>query len=280
MGYTIRTMTRDEVRLAVDWAATEGWNPGLHDAQTFASADPDGFFVGELDGQPVATMSMVKYGPAFAFLGLYIVHPEFRGRGLGWAIWQHGMACAAGRQVGLDGVVTQQDNYRKSGFRLAWRNLRYQGKGLPTQRTSACIGPLAALPFDTVQAYDAPFFPADRSTFLRTWITQPDAHAFGYVEHGQLHGYGVMRRCRVGWKIGPLVADREAVAEALYLALATHAGVDVPVYLDLPEPNAAAVDLMHHHGMKVVFETARMYTGEAPRLPVDRLYGVTTLELG
>lgn len=102
MGYVTRTMTRDEVAGAIDWAAQEGWNPGRHDAATFHAADPQGFFLGELDGEPIASISVVKYGAGFAFLGLYIVRPEFRGRGHGWALWQHGRASAAGRQVGLD----------------------------------------------------------------------------------------------------------------------------------------------------------------------------------
>jgi hypothetical protein len=190
------------------------------------------------------------------------------------------MATLAGRQVGLDGVVAQQDNYRKSGFSLAWRNVRYEAPALPTQRVDACVVPLATVPFDTVQAYDADFFPAPRAALLRAWLAQGDAHAFGYMHHGRLQGYGVMRRCLDGWKVGPLFADREAVAEALYTALASHAGASGPVYLDLPEPNAAALALAHRHGMKMVFETARMYTGTAPAVPIERLYGVTTFELG
>jgi hypothetical protein len=33
-------------------------------------------------------------------------------------------------------------------------------------------------------------------------------------------------------------------------------------------------------GMKPVFTTARMYTKQAPNLPLDKIYGVTSLELG
>jgi len=32
--------------------------------------------------------------------------------------------------------------------------------------------------------------------------------------------------------------------------------------------------------MHPVFETARMYTGAIPELPMDRLFGVTSFELG
>src|SRR5262245_49128429 len=43
MGYEIRTMSRAELGLALDWAAAEGWNPGLDDATPFHVADPAGF---------------------------------------------------------------------------------------------------------------------------------------------------------------------------------------------------------------------------------------------
>ena len=279
-GYRCRTMSRDELALAIDWAAQEGWNPGLHDAASFHAADPEGFFVGELAGEPVAAISVVKYGAAFAFLGLYIVLPPFRGRGFGWTLWQHGMASAGGRQVGLDGVVAQQDNYRKSGFTLAWRNVRYEGAGGRQAPRDARVVPLLTLPFETVLDYDRAFFPSERARFLRAWLQQSGAAAFGFVDGGRLQGYGLVRRCRSGWKIGPLFADSEAIAEALYAALAGHAAVGEPVFLDLPEPNAAANALARRHGMKMVFETARMYTGTAPSVPMERMYGVTTFELG
>lgn len=278
--YITRTMSLDEVPLAIEWAAQEGWNPGLHDAETFPAADRQGFFVGALEGEPVASISVVKYEPGFAFLGLYIVRPEWRGRGLGWALWQHGMASASGRQVGLDGVVEQQPNYRKSGFELAWRNVRHEGRGGASAPDDARVVDLAAVPFDAVCAYDNAYFPAERTSFLRAWLTQPDAAARGWVEDGRLQGYGLIRRCRSGWKIGPLFAEREHIAECLFLALCARASVEEPVYLDLPEANAAAVALAKRHHMRMVFETARMYTGQPPAVNMRGLYGVTTFELG
>lgn len=279
-GYRTRTMTREEVALAIEWAAQEGWNPGLHDAGCFHAADPTGFLLGELDGEPVASISVVKYGSSFAFLGLYIVRPEFRGRGFGWALWRAGMASAADRQVGLDGVVEQQPNYFKSGFALAWRNVRYEGRGRPGVPLPRHVVPLASVPFDTVREYDRPFFPDDRSRFLEAWLRQPDATAFGFVNDGHLQGYGLMRRCRSGRKIGPLFADSEAIAECLYLALSAAAPDDQPLYLDSPETNPHAVALTRRHGMRMVFETARMYTGAPPPSPTGRTYGITTFELG
>lgn len=106
--FHVRAMRADEIGLAVDWAAAEGWNPGLADAQCFAVVDAGGFLVGEHEGKPAATISTVVYNDRFAFLGFYIVRPDLRGRfrhahmgsGDGTRRWSH---CRAGRCRGAAG---------------------------------------------------------------------------------------------------------------------------------------------------------------------------------
>ena len=280
---TIRPMSRRQLDHGVDWAAAEGWNPGLHDADSFHATDPEGFLVGSLGDEPVGMISAVKYGADFGFLGFYIVRPDYRGRGYGLALWNAAMHALKGRLVGLDGVVAQQGNYRKSGFALAYNNVRYQGvlkAGDRGWQQDPNIIPLDRLSFDTLRHYDAPFFPCERRRFLKNWITQTGSRSLAYVDQGQLVGYGVIRPCRAGYKIGPLFADKAHVADRLLQALAANLPKDSVVQLDLPEVNAAAVALARAHGMEPVFETARMYTGTAPVLAVDRMFGITTFELG
>jgi hypothetical protein len=279
--YTIRAMSRPEVEFAVDWAASEGWNPGLYDARCFYAADPEGFLIGLLGDEPVACISVVKYGAFFGFLGFYIVKPEYRGMGYGLGIWNAGLTRLQGRTVGLDGVIAQQKNYKKSGFTLAYRNIRYQGNGggrdVPHDSS---IVKLREIPFEDVNYYDKPFFPDDRKAFLRCWIDQKESTALGVMQKGKLSGYGVIRPCRKGYKIGPLFSDTPLIAEKLFLALKATTSVDEPIFLDIPETNKEALDMVNHHKMNVVFETARMYTGEIPNLPVQKIFGVTTFELG
>jgi GNAT superfamily N-acetyltransferase len=277
--YDIRVMTRAELDLAVDWAAREGWNPGLDDARAFHAADPEGFFVGTLDGEPVASISLVAYDAAFAFLGFYLVKPQLRGRGLGLALWREAMARRARPLTGLDGVVAQQANYAKSGFRLAYRNIRFGGPAPSAAATTGAIVPAAEVPFERVLAYDRIFFPARRPAFLSLWLTQPRGTALAMLDDDRIVGLGAVRPCRQGCKIGPLYADNESVAEAVFLQLASHAHGG-SVFLDVPEPNAAALRLAERHGLASVFETARMYTGAAPQIPLAQLYGVTSFELG
>jgi hypothetical protein len=120
-------MIRQELDVAVDWAAAEGWNPGWHDADCFYAADAGGFLIGLLGDEPIATIAVVRYGVSFGFVGFYIVKAAYRGQGYGLQIWKAGLRRLEGRVVGLDGVVDQQENYKKSGFLLAHRNVRYQG---------------------------------------------------------------------------------------------------------------------------------------------------------
>jgi GNAT superfamily N-acetyltransferase len=275
----IRTMRPDEISIAVDWAAAEGWNPGLADAACFATVDPGGFLIGELDGAPVATVSCVNYGASFAFLGFYIVRKDVRGRGYGLRIWNAAIAHAGSRVIGLDGVVAQQQNYGKSGFKLAYANVRYGGTVAAPDAPKAGVIALSDVPLADVEADDAKVFPGSRRAFLRAWIGSPGHVGCALVREGRLAGWGVIRQCRKGRKIGPLVADDRATAEVVLSALLARVGGG-EIFLDVPSINRDAVALAQDLGLAPVFETARMYTGAIPQLRLERVFGVTTFELG
>jgi GNAT superfamily N-acetyltransferase len=276
---SIRTMRPDEISIAVNWAAAEGWNPGLGDDACFAAVDPEGFLIGELDGAPAATVACVNYSASFAFLGFYIVREDLRGRGYGLRIWDAAIAHAGSRVIGLDGVVAQQQNYRKSGFELAYANVRYGGIVAAPDAPQAGVTALAEVPLTAVEAYDATVFPAPRPAFLSAWIGAPGHVGCALVRDGGLVGWGVIRPCRKGYKVGPLVADDRAGAEVVLSSLLASVGGG-EIFLDVPGINRDAVALAQGRGLVPVFETARMYTGAIPPLRLERVFGVTTFELG
>jgi hypothetical protein len=275
----IRNLRPDEISIAVNWAAAEGWNPGLADAACFGAVDAEGFFIGELDGEPAATISCVNYGASFAFLGFYIVRKDLRGRGLGLRIWDAAIAHAHPRVIGLDGVVAQQQNYKKSGFELAYANVRYGGTVAAPDVPQAGVIALGDIPLAMVEASDATVFPAPRLSFLRAWIGAPGHIGRALLRDGELAAWGVIRPCRQGFKIGPLVADDRAAAEAVLSALLAAIGGG-EIFLDVPGPNRDAVALAKDLGLAPVFETARMYRGRIPPLQLEQVFGVTTFELG
>jgi hypothetical protein len=272
-------MAPGEVGLIRDWADAEKWNPGTHDGPAFFAADPDGFFVGLLAGEPVACLSCVRYGAAFGFFGQFIVRPGHRGRGFGVVIGKAGLAHLAGRNVGLEGVLNKVRNYERIGFRLAHHTVRYAGTGGGARPDG--LVPLADVPFAAVAAYDAGCFPAPREAFLREWVRLPELLALGAVGGGRLTGYGVLRRSTNGYKVGPLFADDPGTAARLLAGL-TAAVPGQEFCIDIPDGTVqpGGGELVGRFGLTEVFRTARMYTGGVPHHQMNRVFGVTSLELG
>jgi len=278
--YRIGNMKRSDVDLAIEWAAQEGWNPGWQDAEIFFAADPDGFFIGSLAGEPISTISAVKYDNDFGFLGFYIVKPEYRGRGYGFKIWQKGLQYLKGCNIGLDGVIAQQDNYRKSGFKLAYRNIRYEGLAVRTSYSHPDIDSASQIPFSLLEVYERQYFPAGRNGFLQNWLNQNGGDTAVYFKAGEIEGYGVIRKCRIGSKIGPLFANSAAIADSIMQKLISNLVTGDKFYLDIPEVNEAAKKMVMKYRMKPVFETARMYTEDKPKIDLNGIFGVTSFELG
>jgi hypothetical protein len=278
--YKIIRMNQQQLNIAIDWAADEGWNPGLNDAETFYQTDPNGFFAGVLNQKIIAVGSAVIYDEHFAFCGFYIVDSLYRDQGYGLELTKARLNYIGKRNAGIDGVMEMVDKYSLIGYKFAHNNARYvlESHQLhPKENTS--ITPISAVNFDDLCTYDRDHFPAFRSIFLRSWINQKQAKAVAYIAEGQIHGYGVIRTCQTGFKIGPLFANDFNTADCLFRDLASYAQ-GKSIFLDIPEPNQAAIDLVRHYGMHKVFATARMYLKEEPQINMHEIYGITSFELG
>ncbi|WP_326761999.1 GNAT family N-acetyltransferase [Streptomyces phaeochromogenes] len=278
-GLVVTQASLDDWPVIKGWAADEGWDPGKSDGACFFTQDPEGFFLGRIDGEPVSAISVVNYGADYAFLGCYLVRPDVRGRGYGLTTWKTALAHAGGRTVGLDGVVAQQGNYRQSGFELAYKTFRFGGVPAAGESAGTGVRAAGAADLDAITAYDSACYPADRAGFVEHWLTEAGHRALVRIVDGRLTGYSVIRPALTSLRIGPLFADTAEDARALFAALAAEAD-GRPVSVDIPETSATGVALAEEYGLTPSFETARMYTGPVRPYAADRVYGVTTLELG
>ncbi|WP_372573738.1 GNAT family N-acetyltransferase [Ruegeria jejuensis] len=285
--YVIRSMTPEQVQTAVDWAAREGWGPGFQDASCFTATDPEGFKAGFLDGRMISSISGVNYDDSFAFMGFYIADPDYRGVGYGYELAKAALAHCGDRNKGLDGVVEQQENYKRYGFKLIYRNIRFAGtvaqalEALPSPPETGITH--LRQPSEALKTYDRALFPAPRDVFLTSWLGAPGHISRMAQDQDGITGYATLRPCHGGFKIGPLFADDPEIARALLAALLAEVPDDQrgeTVYLDLPEPNAEALKLAAQLGFTQVFETARMYSDHAPDIDLNRIYGITSYELG
>lgn len=277
MNRTIRTLSLGELSGLIDWAAGEGWNPGLEDAAMFQAADPEGFIGAFVGDEMVAAISAVAYGQDFGFIGLYICRPDMRGKGHGKAVWTAGMDRLAGRTIGLDGVEEQQANYRSKGFEPVYETIRYSGRpaALPVRAERPRMA--TAQPTPDIIGYDALCFPAPRRSFLQRWL-QPPHHAVAAITSPGTAGYAVARACRSGFKIGPLFADDVQTALELLGDLSGACSGDL--HIDVPATQVDFIAALEPAGFAPTFSTTRMYKGTPPKLDAKRVFGVTTLELG
>jgi hypothetical protein len=275
-NHIIRTLTRAEVVTLVDWAAGEGWNPGLLDPEAFRAADRKGFIGSFVDDEMVAGISAVAYGERYGFIGLYICRPDMRGRGHGRAVWAAGTERLQGRTVGLDGVDAQFENYRRKGFDPAYRTIRFGGR-VGSLVASESVRPTTDKDRTGIFNLDRRCFPAPRQSFLDRWLAPP--HRTVVSRNGnEISGYAVMRQCREGWKVGPIFAENEDVAASLLASLTTE--IDGKVYIDVPAYQDPFISQLRNAGLEPGFETTRMYTGPAPDVEGKVVFGVTSLELG
>ncbi len=274
MTRTIRTLALAEVETLVSWAAAEGWNPGAGDAPAFHAADPDGFLGAFVGDEMVAGISAVAYGSSFGFIGLFICRPDRRGQGHGRAVWDAALARLGNRTIGLDGVPALQATYAGMGFVKTYETIRLTGT------PSAADGPVTAIGDDLGPAIvdlDRECFPGPRAAFLDAWLKPPRV-ALATLDAGTLTGYGAVRPCLDGHKIGPLYARSPDAAMSLLSALAARAGG--PVQIDVPVSQSALIEALTTAGMTPGFSTARMYRGPAPAIARAQVYGISTLELG
>jgi len=277
-----RPMTQAEVRTLVGWAAREGWNPGAHDAAAFWLADPEGFLALEVGGELAGGGGIVRHNNQFGFMGLFILEPKFRGQGLGHRLWYERRdrlksRLSAPATIGLDAVAAMIPFYARGGFEPHYRHVRYSGQ--PQPAVSDEVVDLATVPRQQIHDYDRHCFPGPRPAYLDAWLAQPLAHPLAVCREGTLAGYGLLRKCSPGWKLGPLMAEDLEVADLILRHAASLAGAE-PIFLDTPENNPAARELCSRHNMQPVFECTRMYLGPAPRLDHHKIFGITTLELG
>lgn len=274
----IAPMTPGDLGTAIDWAAAEGWNPGLEDAAAFLAADPAGFLMGWLADEPVTAISVVRHSDSFGFLGFYLCRPEFRGGGYGMTTWVTGMDHLGARTVGLDGVPAQQSNYESSGFSLAHHTRRHSGNVRGVAHEGVRRATARDIP--VMLELDRRIGGADRVPYFSAWVGAAETRlTLVAEEQGQISAIGTIRTCREGHKIGPLFAPDADLARRLIESLVAAADAQA-IMIDVPDPNADGVELAGELGLEPVFSCARMYRGAAPARDLPRIFGETTFELG
>ena len=293
--FKVRLINTEEEfeNVIINSMAEEGWRPGRKDAECYLACDPTEAFVGEFNGKPVGCMTMAKYGDSFAFAETYIVNKEFRGKGYGREIWDAAIASARpSRSIGLSGLVEMEKVYKRKGFRSHFYGARFVFH-LPnaltrlsetSERSPVKIKCLEQVNLEGLFKYDADVFGFERHAFLSKWLGVTGSHARVAINNeGSIVGYTFARPIKEeGYKIGPLFADSEPIAEKLLKSLfeELREQVDPAVVVSLDTPTEKATELGESLQGNRSMELAYMVMGDCPDLCFDKWFVYTTIELG
>ena len=282
-------------------SAAVGFRPGALDHLSFFAVDPTGFFVGELDGKVISSVSAVKYSDNYACFGHYNVDKLYRGKGYGFATYKAALVtlskrCNFAGYVVEDRVSLYESRY---GFKSAWKSQRASVvssqassvlSGLP-KLPGITINPVSESQFSDLLVYDTSVHVHMRSAFIKKWLFAPNCYSYAATnDNGSIVGYAVVRMALIpedGWKIGPVFADNTNIARMLYKAVFNKVACTDPtgrITIDVPFgglPNPDALCIMNELSARQECASTLMYSNRIPsNLPLHKVFGVTTLELG
>jgi len=218
-------------RIVINAMVKEGWGPGLQDAECFMSCDPTAGFVGELNGKPICCMTMAKYGDSYAFGGSYVVRKEFRGKGFGRKVYDAALASVKHfPSIATIADLKREEMNKHNGFRSLFYGAFFI-LNIPTtlacfsetsKRSPVKIKRIEEVNMQELFMYDATVFGVERHVFLSKWLRMTGSHARVAIDNkGSIVGYTVARPTFIkdSYKIGPLFADSEVIAEKLLKAV-------------------------------------------------------------
>jgi ribosomal protein S18 acetylase RimI-like enzyme len=282
----LRPFTPADIPVATQLKNIAGWNQTESDWRGYLEFEPDGCFVAEAGGQPAGTATAISYGDRFGWIGMVLVHPDFRRFGIGTALLRHTidyLQRRGTRCVKLDATPMGKKVYVPMGFREEYDLTRYEGVAPATdviRGGDARVRTLGAGEWDEVVAFDAPVFGAERARVLRSLSRRNPDLCFVARGPAGVTGYLIAREGQNAVQLGPWVAREPATAEGLLRAFLQRVK-GRRVFVDVPQPNAPARDLMEKLGFTVQRGFTRMHLGENrhPGIPAQ-VFGTSGAEKG
>ena len=261
----LRTLVREDLPFADSLRALAGWNQTLGDWERFLATEPTGCFLAEWNGTPAGTATTIVYGPELAWIGMVLVHPEFRRRGIGQALLRHciGFLRERGvRCIKLDATPLGRTVYEGLGFRDEWTLRRWaRPAGLPlgTQR-DARLRPWRAGDEQFLGLLDASAFGISRHGLLSALASQSSSAVVQEAEAGRPAGFGMLRPGSRASYLGPVVATSAGAGIHLIETLVAASG-ERAIFWDIPDENTTAVAWAEEHGFAVQRPLTRMFLG-------------------
>jgi ribosomal protein S18 acetylase RimI-like enzyme len=259
----IRHLVETDLAAADELRRLAGWNQTIDDWRLLLSFEPQGCFVEVQEGKVIGTVTTTTYGRALAWIGMMLVHPDHRRRGMGTRLMRHaldylqqsGVEC-----IRLDATPAGQPLYEKLGFVSEWTMTRYRATAVSGTKDMS-VRELAESDWPPVGDMDATAFGVTRTRVLRGLAERSRASLI-WPSRGPIAGYGMLRPGSHCDYLGPLVCNSPEGGSSLISTLLNSTG-GRPVFWDVPNENPMATTLARRFGFVPVRRLERMRLGSA-----------------
>jgi ribosomal protein S18 acetylase RimI-like enzyme len=275
-----RSLRPSDQPAAQDLVRAAGWNQTADDWSGYLALGPDGCIAACADGALAGTATTIRYGRELGWIGMVLVHPNFRRLGLGSELLRRALghlAEAGTRSIGLDATPLGRKVYLPLGFRDVGAVTRYEGfasgegAGSGPPQSPANVRRLEPAHFEAVVDLDTRAFGVARPKVLATLSRRNPDWCFVALEGSRPCGYLVARQGREAVQAGPAVASDPEVAEGLFRALLA-AVPGRKVFLDVLASCRSNEEMVVRHGFRVQRSFTRMVLGAD--LPPGRAEGI------
>ena len=262
----LRIMTTADIPDGMRLKEIAGWNQTPTDWERFLQAGPDGCFVALVDQAGVdakvcGTATTIIYEGKFAWIGMVLVDPDFRGRGIGTDLLKKTIGYLDAKKIPsqkLDATPAGKPLYEKLGFVVEYELERWVLNREPAAEGSAPENEPVNL--SDIFKWDREVFGADRSSLLGSLnATDPDFTLTASAE-GALAGYALGRRGSRADHLGPWVARDETAARELLAEFLRRSRRET-IFADCFTNNSFARRLLEERKFQSTRTLTRMYRG-------------------
>ena len=296
-----RASSLEDIQWVFHVAKGQGLMPRENDASCYFTVNlTHYFYIGELNGQRISCVSIVKHGESCAFVGYYIVIKVFRGKGYGLKTWKYafedGGIGNSSYNLQLYAVMNMQSQYEKWGLKPDWISRRFTFTVSQAQESlSDCqllpsVIPGSQADLEKLVEYGADVIGSSQvvKSMLAAWISIGEESSWVATDDsGEIVGYLIMKKTarfpEDGYRIGPLFSNSAAIARGLLKHAVEFAVVSNPastiLFLDIPCDNLEGVRIMGEFGANVCIEVIFMTSKSNPNIPFRKIFGAASPEI-
>ena len=260
-------MTTADIPAGLRLKEIAGWNQTAADWKRFLEASPEGCFVAEEDGRVCGTATTISFENRFAWVGMVLVDPQYRGRGIGTQLLKRAIGYLDGLKIPaikLDATPQGRPLYEKLEFVCEYEIERWTLRRPPSEAAKVsgfgARAPLSRELLESICKADQEIFGADRGFLLKSLHEDAPEFTSGIGNDGLIEGYAFGRRGSFADHLGPWMAKDATGACQLLEQFVAHSSRGVQA-VDYLKSNAIAGDLLRSFGFCFSRSLTRMYRG-------------------